>query len=552
MTDAASKPMKRVCDPDEQAPGVYSAADTVLCGHSPQVLSCIMAHTDRCWHLFAAGTSRAWRAVYNSHDKTRLTSAAAALASASTTEWAMEADFRDIHRFTKKVCSWKHLEWHKSCAYSSSVCRALRPQQTLELCKQHGCQHQLTSLECVQLATAYGTAPSLKWLLQHKAELVESVNAAPRSEKEPEWLKWYAEDFLHHALDCLSTTAVQRGQVEILQVLYEAGLVLKGEKANLISTACRHEQIHVADWLVAHGFELPLEDRISFTSGSTANAYLWLKSQGVKVCSGHFARAAARTGTLQELQRLYALDGRAWTREALEELMRAASNSDVIKWLANDLGVPLQAECCGNAARDGDIELLDWLHEREAPFYYRSIANSAVQTRHMHVLQYVDRLKLEPWTAVGLQRFLMAAVRVGDVATCDWLYKQFIPEDLPVEWKLHADTPLKTVQWAVAHGMKWSDLTKYRYNHHYGDDDSDDEDDEAEEFKCEMLHESLSCEAFHWAHETDFTFNKLLCTCPSDKRELPSADALFRRRLLEVEEEGKLTETCLFHSGALA
>src|SRR5690348_6938993 len=80
--------------------------DLVLCGHHPQLLKIIMAHVGSHWHLFGAGTSRAWRASYNSIDKTHKTSAGAALASASTTQWAMESDFQDIHKFVKATCRW--------------------------------------------------------------------------------------------------------------------------------------------------------------------------------------------------------------------------------------------------------------------------------------------------------------------------------------------------------------------------------------------------------------------------------------------------------------
>ena len=135
-----------------------SAAESVLCGHSQQELKLILSDVATSWHLFAAGTNQAWRTAYNSVDKTRRTSAGAALASASTTQWAMESGLQDIHKFVKPHCQWQYIRRHLSCAYSSSNCRAMRPEQTLKLCQRKLCRHRLSLSECLVLAAVYGSA----------------------------------------------------------------------------------------------------------------------------------------------------------------------------------------------------------------------------------------------------------------------------------------------------------------------------------------------------------------------------------------------------------
>ena len=260
MSEAVSTSAKRVCD--EKLQDDRSAAESVLCGHSLQELRCIMAHVDSCWHLFAAGTSRAWRAAYNSGDKTRRTSARAALASASTTQWAIEAGSHDIHRFEKQTCRWKYLKRHQSCPYSSRVCRALDPQQTLALSKQNGCQHRLTLMECMDLAVAYGAASSLRWLLDHKAELVQSSDRPPNPRMHFDSDEGYLETDISHLLFHLRSASVKRGEIEMLQILDEAGLLeanSEDRSVTMISKACRNNQLHVIEWLLARGHWLPVE-----------------------------------------------------------------------------------------------------------------------------------------------------------------------------------------------------------------------------------------------------------------------------------------------------
>ena len=563
MAEAANPSVKRACDEKLQAD--RRAAESVLCGHSLQELRCIMAHVDSCWHLFAAGTSRAWRAAYNSGDKTRRTSAGAALASASTTHWAIEAGFQDIHGFEKRVCRWKYLKRHQSCPYSSRVCRALNPQQTLALCKQNGCQHRLSLMECVELAVAYGTAFSLKWLLDHKAELMHSLNDSAESDtdsaqdSESEMFDYdVSDEGLSRQICRLRNDAVKRGNIEILQVLDEAGLFrhhgfIEGlddpddcdhdhddddddddddAENSLVGTACDHDQLQVAEWLLTHGHDLASKYTPGCDARGSPETLLWLRERGVTIDYLGFARAAARSGELQDLKRLHSMNPQAWTEADLTGLMKVASSADTIRWLHTELGAPLHHMCCYLAARKGDRELFEWLAERDAPFAQIGMAGCAASSGQLHLVKHIISIRVEPWTADDWHDLVLAAIHSGHLETCDWVYKQCIPEERTRSTAkiYHAtgqsNVSLSTVQWAVEHGIEWKELAgAYHWWH-------------VEQFGCAMLHDSLSCEAYHWGHE-----HGIPCTCPMDgeydedydKHEAASTDAFFRRRLVTEE-----------------
>ena len=443
-----------------------------------------------------------------------------------------KAGFQDIHRFEKHTCRWKHLKNNEDCAYSSRVCRALNPQQTLALCKQNGCKHRLSLMECVELAVAYGTASSLKWLLDHKAELMDPLNdsagsdtdcaqdpssdEAERDGSESDVSKSDVSDQeMSFQLYCLRSDALERGNTEVLQVLDEAGLL------EYIAGACGYNQLQVAEWLLAHGRDLPLEYGLGWAGRGSPEVLLWLRERGIAVDYETFAMAAVCDGKLQDLQRVYSMNPQAWKPHVLGEWMRAASNADVIKWLHTDLGAPLQASCCSVAAQEGDLEFLEWLRERDAPFEHHAVACCAARSGHLHLVKHIDSINPEPWTADKWHELLLAAIASGDVETCDWILNRLDSEERTEDWAFYGreGTPLRTVQWALEHGVTLYELARYECS---------------DEVDCAMLKDTLCCEAFHWAHE-----NGWVCSCPNDSEyhkyfdihERPSSDAFFKRRL---------------------
>ena len=87
----------------QQAVELCAQAEVVQ-GRRPDALKQIFEGVGKA-HLWLAGTSRAWRAVYAGLDKLHLTSVGNALASKSTASYALEsAQFRDIHRFHRQQC----------------------------------------------------------------------------------------------------------------------------------------------------------------------------------------------------------------------------------------------------------------------------------------------------------------------------------------------------------------------------------------------------------------------------------------------------------------
>ena len=189
-----------------------TAAEQVLGGHHNDVLQRSMLHVGTNWHLFAAGTSKAWQHAYTGLGKTRLTSIGVALATASTTQWVMGAGFRDVHRYAEKqICRYKYMGCFKrieSCAYSSSVCREKRPAASLKLCRQTNCKHQLNLMECLLLALEFGTPASLRWLLDHKTELFKDADA-------------------ELDLQQLRNAAIAKESVAVLEALDDGGVLLR-------------------------------------------------------------------------------------------------------------------------------------------------------------------------------------------------------------------------------------------------------------------------------------------------------------------------------------
>ena len=176
----------------------------------------------------------------------------------------MEADFRDIHKFEKHVCCWKLIEQHSSCAYSGSECQALRSQQILQRCKTQGCAYRLSLPDCLGFAVEYGSATSVSWLLENGASLLALSSTPHRDTK----------------LIRLRDTAVCKGDFKMLQVLERQGhLIRSAEGYSPVLKACERNDLVVAEWLHALGFEIPR--RLGFYQNIKPPSLNWLTERGM-------------------------------------------------------------------------------------------------------------------------------------------------------------------------------------------------------------------------------------------------------------------------------
>ena len=175
-----------------------------------------------------------------------------------------------------------------------------------------------------------------------------------------------------------------------------------------------------------------------------------------------------------------------------------------MRWLHAEVEAPLLPECYDKAARLGDVELVEWLRERDVPLNTAQAALEAAWHGQLAMIQHLDNITTEPWSTESTGELLGAAVQSGHVQTCEWLHKRF-PEILNAsseQWVRYDGVrlTLPCLRWAIDRGIAWKKLAGCRFD---------------EELRCSHAIDNLSCEAWHWAHE-DGLAN---CTCPAHGHE---------------------------------
>ena len=124
-------------------------------------------------------------------------------------------------------------------------------------------------MDCVLLAIAFGSASSVAWLLNHRAELlVSSYPSTAHLTRRQRQLQKKARNTFKKDVDAeqrlLIRTAVARGDVPILQVLQEQGFLRRNNKGDeLILGACKHSRMEAAAWLLSQGYAMADVNRLN-------------------------------------------------------------------------------------------------------------------------------------------------------------------------------------------------------------------------------------------------------------------------------------------------
>ncbi len=302
----------------------------------------------------------------------------------------------------------------------------------------------------LRTAAKYGSFEIFRWCFRHRAPSTDTMERFAgyfTSAGCLEAVRWiYEREFLEDermAFDSILVTAAAGGHLQILRWLFDADLVdLDEDTAGVIyDTAAVHGRLVVMQWLQRHGFP-PSQYIIceQAAAGGHLECLRWALAQGAAL-SPEVLVCAAQSGHLPLLQWVCA-QGVPWTNNVfsaavdsknvkllqwvLDEAPKNRAGQD--QWLDPDdprrieaLTTARSEETCIEAARNGELPVLEW-----------ALAHGAeITTRRAGAL-----------AAMG-----------GHLGVVEWLHAHGAPIawDLVVEYAA-AMGHLPVVQWAIANG----------------------------------------------------------------------------------------------------
>lgn len=161
------------------------------------------------------------------------------------------------------------------------------------------------------------------------------------------------------------SVAAEHGHIHILDYFAQLG-ILPDERA--YHWAARSGRINVLDWLWNHGL-VPDGDTASESNANFVEVLVWLENHGV---------------VLNE-----------WTPNYV------TNSIEVLEWLEKEKGWLPTFEAADFAAGRGNMEMLEWMVEREIYPTEEGMINAAVD-RHLETIKWmVSRLGMKPTSAVA-------------------------------------------------------------------------------------------------------------------------------------------------------
>jgi Ankyrin repeats (3 copies) len=162
--------------------------------------------------------------------------------------------------------------------------------------------------------------------------------------------------------------------------------------------------------------------------------------------------AAARRGNF-EMLRWVRLSGCDWKPQYILGEAASSGNIEMTAWVKQQPGVvcdeyamaaaaqnghtamceylraeeyPWGKDACHDAARNGHVDTLKWLHEHGCPWHARTVCEEAAEGGSVDVMEYLQQEGLME-TAVVLTNMLNAAGACNNLAAAQWLRQQGAP-----------------------------------------------------------------------------------------------------------------------------
>ncbi|KAI9366780.1 hypothetical protein DFJ73DRAFT_805461 [Zopfochytrium polystomum] len=339
--------------------------------------------------------------------------------------------------------------------------------EVLEWWRTSGIPVNWTDTAVLSYASENGHLTVLEWWKRHeflspRKDVVQSgIENALRCGSVPalEFWREYAPDAF--AANCVSTLAVEKGHVEVLEWLKLSGYQISSSSPGI---AALHDQAAVLEWLRNSGLQMDWDmNRLRSTLLHRRQALKWFQAE---------VASALRNAYIWILD--YAMDCkpnkmlRTWRDEWLEDAA-GAGNLSVFEWRLRRIwkrkpftAVP-EAVLCSASTR-GRVEILQWLKDHNILMSCtQAVIHAACAGKSVAVLQrwkeYCDTFSFSSEFVLGHS--------IGDVDLLEWWRRSGFELDWPSSVSMHrvcCNSPRSrladVLQWWTETGAAFDDVAK--------------------------------------------------------------------------------------------
>ncbi|POM72896.1 Hypothetical protein PHPALM_10322 [Phytophthora palmivora] len=267
----------------------------------------------------------------------------------------------------------------------------------------------------LERAAKNGRLDMVEWLVENGITkgAREAVQAAC-SEGHLRIVQWLLErggvSYPHFAMNC----AIHGGHLDIVKYLSEAGITYGSSR--MMFDAASYGHMEVIEWLVEK-YDTGLFPTIDSSRVVRSNQ----SAMDRAASNGHLHVLEFLHSLAMEMQHQGKSGGPTCSNWAL---MSASSNGhfDVVKWLCNTYPqMTFPSTTTGMVARNGNLEMLQWLHHQESIEWSTDAMDSAAENGHMAVVKWLHQNRMEGCTTSAMNY----AARNGHLNIVRWLHLNF-------------------------------------------------------------------------------------------------------------------------------
>lgn len=269
-------------------------------------------------------------------------------------------------------------------------------------------------------------------------------------------------EVLHHLLhnregfivdeDC-TYEAASRGRLSVLRYLREEHNCPWDFRT--CREAARGGHTSTLAWAMAHRCEWDE----SVCEAAAAEGHLEVLRQAVEAgCKwnpAYVCEAAAEAGHLPVLRWTVQEHGVGVLSGCVSEFAAKGGHFDVLRWAVIEHGCPLDHHAADSAAKHGNLEMLQWLHDQGCPLGSRTTREAATGG-HLEVLQWARTVGCD-WD----ESTCYAAAQGGHTATLAWAREQGCPWSARTCQEAARGGHLETLVWAHTNGCPWTKAACY-------------------------------------------------------------------------------------------
>lgn len=284
------------------------------------------------------------------------------------------------------------------------------------------------------VATRKGDLDVVQWICCEYCPTVVPVTAIVEAAAHNQLrvLQWLYETYPSiHPNVHVAFRAVISGHLNICQWVLSRNNLTLNDHEFLLRHAVRHGHVEIVRWLHEHQVQATSEAVDTTTAfdsqvlgfaiqGGHLAAAQFLFDAGYPVDPAHkpFFRNSLRRGGLEMLQWLHGQDltqgTRGWMDKALE-----AGDLRTVKWVHENLPSDICSAGAGNnAARDGNLDIVEWLIANRAQGFSSAAMDRAAAGGHLKIVQRLHEHRTEGCTLAAMD----LAAGIGHLDVVQWLH----------------------------------------------------------------------------------------------------------------------------------